>query len=295
MYYLIFNPTAGAGRSVKVMQRVEQHLKEKGIEYKAATTQYARHSTELAKAAIGKGYEGILSVGGDGTLQEIAQVLYGTNETMGVIPAGTGNDFRRAIGVPRDPVKALGVVLKNHRERIDIGLLEDGKAFLNVAGTGFDVDVIKYTEKVRRITTGALAYYLGIVMSLFTYRGVKLTITVNGRTFDRKALLIAIANGRCYAGGLMVAPEADVTDGLLNVVIINSMPGRRILFELPKMQRGEPEKICGTETFQCSEIRIDCDKQLTFNLDGETYGQTPMTFRIAPAALNVFCGDFGSS
>lgn len=295
MYYLIFNPTAGAGRSGKAMQRIEQHLREKGIEYEVATTQYARHSMELASAAIGKGYEGILSVGGDGTLLEIAQVLKDTDETLGVIPAGTGNDFRRALDIPRDPVEALDIILQNHRKRIDVGTLNEGKVFLNVAGTGFDVDVIKYTEKVRRITTGALAYYLGIVMSLFTYKGVTLKITANGRTFERKSLLVAIANGRCYAGGLMVAPQSDVTDGLFNVVVIGSMPNRRILSELPKMQHGQPERIPGTETFQCSEITIDCDKKLTFNLDGETYGQTPATFRLSPAALNVFCADRVSS
>ena len=290
MYYVIFNPTAGAGRSVKAMERVEQRLKEKNVAYEVAVTQYARHSMELAAAAVGKGYEGILSVGGDGTLLEIAQVLKDTDETLGVIPAGTGNDFRRAIGVPRDPVEALDVVLRGDRDRVDVGMLDDGKVFLNVAGTGFDVEVIKYTEKVRRITTGGLAYYLGIVMSLFAYRSVKLTITANNKTIQREALLIAIANGRCYAGGLMVAPQSSAADGLFNVVIIGRMPNRRVLFELPKMQRGQPESIPGYEAFQCSELTIDCDKKLPFNLDGEVYGQTPVTFRICPAALNVFCG-----
>jgi YegS/Rv2252/BmrU family lipid kinase len=291
MYYIIFNPTAGAGRSVKAMQRVEQHLKENGIAYETAVTQYARHSMELAAAAIGKGYEGILSVGGDGTLLEIAQVLQGTDETLGVIPAGTGNDFRRAIGVPRDPVEALRVALRGSKKRVDIGMLDDGKVFLNVAGTGFDVEVIKYTEKVRRIATGSLAYYLGIVMSLFAYKSVSLTITANGKSFERKSLLIAIANGRCYAGGLMVAPQSDAADGLFNVAVIRAMPNRKILFELPKMQHGEPEKIPGFEAFQCSELTIGCDKKLAFNLDGEVYGQTPVTMRVVPAALNVFCGD----
>jgi|AGTN01.2.fsa_nt_gi lipid kinase, YegS/Rv2252/BmrU family len=291
MYYIIFNPTAGAGRSVKVMQQVEQHLKENSIRYEMAATQYARHSMALAAAAVGKGYEGILSVGGDGTLLEIAQILKGTDETLGVIPAGTGNDFRRAIGVPRDPVEALEVILQNDRKRIDVGLLGDGKVFLNVAGTGFDVEVIKYTDKVRRITTGGLAYYLGIVMSLFAYQNVRLMITANGRAFKKKALLIAIANGRCYAGGLMVAPESDAADGLFNVAVIAAMPKWRILLELPKMQRGEPEKIRGIEMFKCGEITIDCDKKLTFNLDGEVYGQTPATFRVCPGALNVFCGN----
>jgi YegS/Rv2252/BmrU family lipid kinase len=205
MYYLIFNPTAGAGRSVKRCSAYSSAFRKRAC-VRGRHHRYPRHSMELAAAAVGRGYEGILSVGGDGTLLEIAQVLKNTEETLGVIPAGTGNDFRCAIGVPRDPVEALEVALNGNRRRIDVGLLQDGKVFLNVAGTGFDVEVIRFTEKVRRVATGALAYYLGIMMSLFAYKNVRLTITANGNTIERRALLIAVANGRCYAGGLMVAP-----------------------------------------------------------------------------------------
>lgn len=289
MYYVIFNPTAGAGRSIKTMRIVEQHLKEKKKKFKVAHTQYPKHASILAQDVIGKGYDGIISVGGDGTLLEIAESIRDTAEILGVIPAGTGNDFRKAVGVPKDPCRALDIIFEGNSKCIDIGLLQNNKCFLNVAGTGFDVQVLKNTNKVRRFFTGGAAYYLGIVMSILGYKNVSLEITSNGKTIKRTVLLIAIANGKWYGGGLNIAPNSSVIDGLFDIVILNRIAKWRILIELPKLTRGELEKIDCAEQFTCSQIKINCDTKQTFNLDGELYGQTPTTFTIKQKALNVFC------
>lgn len=289
MYYIIFNPTAGAGRSIKVLESVEQHLKARNKPYKVAHTEYVNHAQELASSAIGKEYDGIISVGGDGTLLEIADALRDTNEILGVIPAGTGNDFRQAINVPKDPIKALDIIIDGQRQHIDIGLLNEQACFLNVAGTGFDVDVIKNTNKVRKTFTGGLAYFMGIVMSLFGYKNITLTITANGKTFERTVLLIAVANGRRYGGGLRIAPFASVVDGLFNVVIINRVPKWRILLELPKLKKGQLEKIHAAEQFCCDKITIASEDKVSLNVDGEISGTTPITMRIKQDALWVFC------
>ena len=288
MYCIIFNPTAGAGRSVRAMQAVKQHLEQKNIDFTIFETQYKLHAETLARDAVGKGYDGILSVGGDGTLLEVASALQGSSETLGVIPAGTGNDFRQAIHVPRDPVEALDVVLGGTKRRVDIGLLGEDRFFLNVAGTGFDVEVIKNTERVRRMFTGGFAYFLGIFLSVFNYKSVTLDITIDGQTIRRSVLLIAIANGKCYGGGLNVAPQADVSDGLFNIVLINSIPNWRILVELPKMKKGQIDRIPGCEQFACSELFISSDQPQRFNLDGEVYGKTPVQLSVRPRSINVF-------
>jgi diacylglycerol kinase (ATP) len=289
MYCIIYNPTAGAGRSAKAMQTVLQILDERKASYTVFETQYKEHAVSLARDAIGKGYDGIISVGGDGTLLEIASVIHGTDETLGIIPAGTGNDFRQAIGVSKDPAEALQIILAGRKRRVDIGLLGKDRYFLNVAGTGFDVDVIRNTEKVRRRFTGGLAYFLGIFLSIFGYRSVNIEVTINGQMLKRSVLLIAIANGQCYGGGLNVAPHSDVADGLFNIVLINSIPNWRILIELPKMKKGQINRIPGCEQFICSELSIDSPQSLRFNLDGEVYGQTPIRIAVVPKALNVFC------
>jgi len=290
MYCIIYNPIAGAGRSAKVMQAVRQHLMKKNVSFTVFETQYKEHAVLLAKNAVGKGYKGIISVGGDGTLREITSAIHGTDETLGIIPAGTGNDFRVAVGVPKDPVQALEVILAGRRRQVDIGMLGDKYYFLNVAGTGFDVDVIKNTAKVRRWFTGGFAYFLGIFLSLFGYKCVNIDLTIDGKTYRRCILLIAIANGKRYAGALNVAPHADPADGLFNVVVVNRIANWRILLELPKMKKGQPHLIPGVEQFTCSELYIDADQPLRFDLDGEVYGETPIRIGVLPRALNVFCG-----
>jgi len=289
MYYIIFNPTAGAGRSAKALQVVEQQLKEHKKEYKLVQTQYPNHAQELAHDAVGMGYDGILSVGGDGTLLEVAEAIRGTDEVLGVIPAGTGNDFRHSIDVPKQPAQALDVILAGHHCSVDIGLIDDKKAFLNVAGTGFDVDVIKNTNRVRRFLTGGAAYYLGIVMSIIGYKNATIELKTNGDTIRRTVLLVAVANGRRYGGGLQISPQASVTDGKFNVVLINRIAKWRILIELPKLQRGELEKIPGLEQFMCRELAMSSTDERQLDIDGEIFGKTPVKVRIARNALNVFC------
>jgi len=289
MYYIIFNPTAGAGRSKKVMHIIETVLHQKCIQFHVVETKYPKHAAELARAAIGKGYKGILSVGGDGTLLEVAGELYGTDEKLGIIPAGTGNDFRRVVCVSKDPVEALDAILNGHSKKVDIGLLNHQIPFLNVAGAGFDVDVINNLERVKKRFTGGLAYFLAIVLSIFKHRSVNLTITVNGQTLQRSALLIAVANGKCFGGGLTVAPDADVEDGLFDVLIINRVPKWRILAELPKLKKGLIDKISVAEQFRCASIHIACDMPLHFELDGDKIGAAPAVLSVIPRSLHVFC------
>ena len=289
MYYIIFNPTAGAGRSKKAMQAIEAHLKSKDIKFEVHETNYPKHAAELARDAVGKGYMGILSVGGDGTLLEAASALCETEETLGIIPAGTGNDFRRAVNIPKDPVDALEVILRGQSKKVDMGFLGGNIPFLNVAGTGFDVEVIRNTEKVRRTFTGGLAYFIGILLSLFNHKNTSLSITVNGETLQRKVLLIAVANGKCFGGGLQVAPEASVFDGLFHVLIVNQVPRWRILLELPKLKKGLIDKISVAEQLTCSEITIRCDTPQCFDIDGDVIGQTPAVLEVKHAVLRVFC------
>lgn len=289
MYYFIFNPTAGAGRSKKALSAAEEYCTQKGIEYKVAYSEYAGHAISIAENAVGKGYEGIIAIGGDGTILEVAQALINTDEKLGLVPAGTGNDFKFALGVPQDTFDALDVIFEGNTKCIDMGLLNDKKCFLNIAGTGFDVDVVKNMNKIRKFITGSAAYYFGIVMSLFGYKNAELELTIDGKTLKRSVLLIAAANGQCYGGGLFVNPKADLTNGLLTFIIINKIAKYRILLELPKLQKAHPEQIKELEQFACSEVTIKSTRPLTFNVDGDLYGQTPMNIKVLKQALNVFC------
>ena len=152
------------------------------------------------------------------------------------------------------------------------------------------MEVIKNTAKVRRRFTGGFAYFLGIFLSLFGYRCVNINLAIDGKTYRRSVLLIAIANGNCYAGGLQVAPRADAADGLFNIVVINRIANWRILFELPKMKKGQLDRISVCEQFIGSELYIEADQPLRFDLDGEVYGKTPSVSAFFPGRSTCFAG-----
>ena len=137
MYYFIFNPAAGAGRSKKALQVLEEYCHLKSVDYKVAYSEYSGHSIKLAQQAVGKGYDGIISVGGDGTILEIAEALKNTDETLGIIPAGTGNDFKYAIGVPQDTQKAFDIILEGNKKRIGHRIAKRGKVLSKHRWNGF--------------------------------------------------------------------------------------------------------------------------------------------------------------
>jgi diacylglycerol kinase (ATP) len=288
MYFFILNPIAGRGRSVRAMQRIKEILDEKREKYKVVETEYPGHATVIAKDAVKNGVKRIVAVGGDGTLLEVANGMIGENAVMGIIPAGTGNDFIKAVGIPNDPDTALEILLREKHKRVDIGLADEKRYFLNISGTGFDVEVLKNTEKVKRFLTGLTAYYTAVLMAVFGYRFKKVTLKMEGRTIEKKVLLVAVANGISYGGGMKVAPEASIEDGLLNVTVVEKMPRWRIPIDLPKFVKGEHETIKYIEKYKCESVTIETEKEEPLNMDGEITGSTPVTFKVVKNAISVF-------
>jgi len=207
---------------------------------------------------------------------------------MGIIPAGTGNDFIKTVGIPNDPEIAAEILFKEKQKKVDIGLADGKRYFLNVSGTGFDVEVLKNTEKVKGFLTGITAYYTAVLMAIFGYKFKKVTLITNDRTIEKSVLLVAVANGIAYGGGMRVAPEASIEDGLLDVTIIEKIPRWRIPLDLPKFIKGEHDKIKSIEKFKCESITIETEKPEPINMDGDIIGTTPVTFSVKRNAINVF-------
>lgn len=288
MYYFILNPCAGRGRSVKIMQRVIEILEEKRTKFKVKETEYPGHATIIAKEAIQNGFKSIIAVGGDGTILEVANGMIGGKATMGIIPAGTGNDFIKTVGIPNDPEIAVNILLEEKQKMIDIGLADDKRYFLNVSGTGFDVEVLKNTEKIKGFLTGLTAYYTAVLMAVFGYKFKKVILKTKDMVIEKNVLLVAVANGIAYGGGMKVAPEASVEDGLLDVTIVEKMPRWKIPFQLPKFIKGEHQKLKYICKFKCESVTIETEKAEPINMDGEIIGTTPVTFSVKRNAINVF-------
>ena len=155
MIYAICNPIAGSGRGKVIGEIIEKILTEKGLEHKLVMTEKTGHAAELAREACDSGAETILAIGGDGTSLEVARGMIGRESALGIIPAGTGNDFVKTLGVPLQPVSALEYVLSHPAKPTDAGEI-NGKVFLNEIGTGFDVSVLDYAEKAKKTFRGIL-------------------------------------------------------------------------------------------------------------------------------------------
>ncbi len=285
-FYFIVNPVAGSGRSKEWFDRAAAEMTRRGVDFSFDYTEGKDHAAALAKAAAERGEQAVVSVGGDGTAREIAGSLIHTGVPLGIFPFGTGNDFGSALGLKVEPMGALEDLLNARPVSIDAAAAND-TIFINAAGTGFDVDVIRNTEKYKRRFNGMLPYMLGIFKSLLDLKWDHFTITADGETFEEDSILIDACNGTRLAGGIKVAPIAELNDGLLDVCIVRKLGRLGVLRVLPSVVKGKHLDSPHVRYFKAKELRLESTRANTLNLDGELGSSTPVTFKILPGALTL--------
>ncbi len=289
MYYaFIVNPAAGTGFALTTMQKLEEKLTAASVEYRVYRTERPGHATELAaQLAAEADITAVVSVGGDGTAGEVAAGLTGTGKPMGIIPAGTGNDFIKTAGIPNDPEKAFDLLLSGKAGAIDTGTVND-RFFLNVCGTGFDVTVLDYAESEKEKHRGLTPYFLGLLKAIFHYKSVELSVTADGEKQNGKYLICSIANGRFIGGGIPICPAADIRDGLLDLVLIRGIRRWQIPFHLPGLMLSKALKFRITKHSRVRQVLIE-GTDLRINIDGDIISLSSADFRISPASLNLIC------
>ncbi len=287
MFVIIVNPAAGGGSAAEACQGICRLLRERGIDYRIENTTHPGHATELARNAAVSGCRAIVGVGGDGTLSEIVGGLVEKAVPLYFAPCGTGNDFVRVLSLPSDPVEAVRVQLDSEQTYLDMATV-NGKGFLNVAGTGFDVDVLREVTRFKHVGKGLLPYLLGLISALRSFRSFTAELTLeNGEVVRRPLTILSIANGRYFGGGMKVAPDADAHDGLLDIIMINGIPRFAVPFLLPFFITGLHVKLPVCRVCRCKEITVNCPG-MTFNMDGELYDMDQAHVRILTAHLPVF-------
>jgi len=283
-YAFIVNPAAGTGFAEKTMNRMIPMLDRRGIEYEVFYTTGPGHATEIAaKLADEKTAGAVVAVGGDGTAGETAAGLAGTGMPMGIIPAGTGNDFIKSAGIPNEPEKALELILQGKPRAIDTGTVNDS-FFLNVCGTGFDVTVLDFAEKEKKKHRGLTPYLLGLIKAITHYRSVRLDLTADGQGKNGRYLICSIANGRYIGGGIPICPAADISDGKLDLVLIRNVHRWQIPFYLPGLMLSRDLKFRITEHSRVNELLIE-GENLRINIDGDIRPMNRALFRINPRSL----------
>lgn len=287
MLTFIVNPAAGNQHALKVQALLKQELDKRKVDCCFVRTERPGHATELAReAASADDCTGVIAVGGDGTAFEVACGLMNTGVPMGIIPAGTGNDFIKTVGIPKRPMEALDFILTHDARPVDVGGLND-RLFLNVCGTGFDVTVLDYTTAAKKYCRGLLPYLIGLIRGIAHYKPVYVRFTADGHTEEREVLICSIANGRFFGGGIAICPEASADDGLLDLVIAEHQPRWKLPFLVPALLMGRIDKFSFTTHKRCREVEI-YSKGMRLNIDGEITNVDSAKFSVLQGALKLY-------
>jgi YegS/Rv2252/BmrU family lipid kinase len=286
---LVHNPTAGGGRPGRLVADVAARLAAGGVKVERHQT-WSLEDARLAACDAAGTFDAVVAMGGDGTVGACAGGLAdagpGARAALGVVPAGGGNDAARSLGLPPDdPLAAAGLVPRLRRRPADLATVA-GRAYLNVAGAGFD-------SEVNRIGwAGNRPRYVGAVLAeLVVGRVAAFELVLDGRAMPLRGWLVAVANGPSYGGGMRVAPRASLDDGLLEVVVIHEIGKLEFLRTFPKVFSGRHVEHPAVAVHRGARVDLDADRSLAVYADGEPAGTLPATFEVRPAAITVLAAD----
>ena len=289
MIYVIANRLSGGGKGAACLKKAEEILSARGAKFKTLITEHAGHGAVLAKQACADiCCRRIIAIGGDGTFSEILNGM-DLSVPIAFVPAGTGNDFVKGAGLESNTEKAVHAALDGHVTLYDI-LSVNGKRCLNIAGTGFDVDVLLHEAKIRKVLPGKLSYTVALLRALAKLRftDVKLTID-NDKHMVLSVFLLAAANGKYYGGGLPICLDASCNDGYIDLVIIKKLPRSAIPHILYKFFKGELKQVTEhVEIHRCKSLTFDTASSLPVNMDGELIdGLLPARIAVQEKRLQV--------
>lgn len=281
----IINPKSGKGRDP---QDTVNCIKLNFPQAAWALTTGPRHATELAAKAVSQQYEAVVAVGGDGTINETAQALVNTPTALGVIPGGSGNGFARELHMPLHLQEAVFCLQKAKTVRCDVGQA-NGELFLNLAGVGIEAqiayDFMQYGKTGKR---GMWPYFKLGAKDAFTYQPQEMQLEYDGRQETLRPLSVTFANGTQYGSNFKIAPQASLTDGWLEKVVIKNVHKLKLLAAAPTFFTDNPAHLGVTDTTRVKHVLLRQPGEIIYHLDGEPKKtQDQLEIKILPAALNV--------
>lgn len=302
---IIVNPASAAGRTGRSWNAVAARLREAGLDFDFALTSSQGEATVLSRQGVIEGRRVIVAAGGDGTVNEVANGFFEDGKPvaietrLGVLPTGTGGDFRRTLGFPSDPTEAAAILAAGRARRIDAGRITcatpDGgtavRCFVNIADAGIGGDVVNRVNNGRRIINGEVTFTLASLLTLLRWRNKPMKVVIDGEQRELVAQQVVVANCRYFGGGMMVAPRAIPYDGLLDVLIAGDLgiwENIRGLSDIRKgthLDKGNPK----LSHALARRVEVSSPDFVRVDADGEQPGVLPALFEIMPAALEVVC------
>ncbi len=287
---VIVNPISGIGRQKKIEKILRDNLNHDLFDYTVLYTEYRHHGIELARQAVDAGTDCVVAVGGDGSVNDVVQGLRGSEVRLGIIPTGSGNGLARSLRLPLIP--ALAVRVLNQRFPVTIDTIDINNKILsvNAAGVGFDAYIARLMHAAK--TRGLAAYTNLIVREYASYKNQDYTLTVDGKTLQRNAWLIAVANSQQYGNNLTVAPKAKLDDGLIDITILDRIPPDHLAITVPLAFTKLFDLSAHVEIMKARELTIEgnLDKWVNIDGEGENIGKT-IHFKVLPASLRLYGRD----
>lgn len=290
---VIANPVSGKGKGRKLGGRVARLLARSGVESNLLWTSGPGDAERLAGESISKGADGIVACGGDGTLHEVVNGVYGSSEhpetvPIAVAPAGRCNDFRRTLNLPKEPMETVSSIVDGSIKRVDLGRIE-GRYFTTVATLGFDSAVSRYVASGRHpfFLTGAPAYVYAVLAQLISYHDVPVRLKGDSLDFEGAVFLAATGNTPVYGGAMKIAPSAVADDGFLDLCLVRSVNRWEVLKMLPRIFNGGHVHHPAVSMHRLTRLAIESDELLPVWADGEPMAQTPTTIEVVPEGLSI--------
>ena len=282
---VIVNPFAGGGRTARELGGVQAELRRLALNHHVEQTTSLDHARELATTAAAAG-ETAVAFGGDGLIGAVADALRHVDGVLGVLPGGRGNDFARMLGIPASPQAACDVLAHGELRRIDLGVVGD-ETFIGIASCGFD-SVANRIANETKLVRGRLVYVYGLLRAISGWEPAAFTVTLDGgepRTVS--GYTVAAANSRYYGGGMMLAPDATLQDGMLDVVMITQTPKLRFLARSPTVLTGGHVRLDNVEVLRAHTIEIAASRPFTMYADGDPIAELPVTVTVLPSAVRT--------
>jgi diacylglycerol kinase (ATP) len=306
--FVVMNPASAGGRTLRRWPATLRALRTAGIEFEVYRTTEPGDATHAVRAALTSGCRTVVVVGGDGTLNEVVNGFFaeagtpiGGDAVLGLLPSGTGGDFRRAVGIPRDLDAAAQLIALRSVRHIDAGRIEfaggQRRFFVNIADCGMGGEVVARVNRSRYKAGGVRgsAMFLGASLAtLLGYVARRARIELDGTILERTVRSVVMANGLYFGGGMRVAPGAVLDDGQFDVVIIGDTGRTRALTGIPSLYRGRHLNRAEVEVYRARVVRVTCDGEpMLFDVEGEQVGTTPATLTCLPEAITLCAANSG--
>jgi YegS/Rv2252/BmrU family lipid kinase len=281
---LLVNPSSGGGKAKRLLPRVEQALDERRAVFRVQQTKSLDHGVGQALAAIEAGEMPVV-MSGDGLIGAIGGAMAGAEVPLGLIPGGRGNDLCRVLGIPEEPEEAVACLLDGAPRRIDVGQV-NGKRFLGIVSVGFDSEANRIANETAFLR-GNLVYAYAAVRTLIGWKPARFTVRVADERRRFTGYSVSVANSRAFGGGMFIAPDAELDDGLFDVVSVGEVGRLRFVGNLPKVFKGTHVEEDQVQVFRAAKLELSASKPFPVYADGEHLTDLPASLRVLPSALSV--------